>query len=565
MKKSIIALIALIIVSSAVLVGAVAQSGDVPLILGDVNLDLKVNIKDATVLQKYLAKLSELSPQSKTCADCDGDSKLSIKDATWIQKFLAGIYCPYKIAEEIITSDPSSEATSTADTLFRTEYTSPEESYSHSMPLSTCEPSELSTQIISETASETTTTASFSEDTKGEGIILPDDVFTDPTESETIPVTDYTPEKPNPNITVYFSDNVNWGKANAYLYNDQTLEELSPWPGKAMTFDSVNSMGESIYSLTVDASRFNRIVFNNGKSQTLNAALTVASSGFYVTRQTPKNAMQLGVYTYGAENYGSKQTVYLSYPAGYNKPIEIWTPADYNPKGTSKKYSVIYLLDGQNQFDDSDAYEGGWASDETVTSLMKNGGDGIILVGIDNTVNRDNELTPDIGELISEYNSGGFKNGTGEEFAEFVANTVVPYVEANYNVYTDASHRAIVGSSSGGLEAFYIGMEYINDFGCVGAVSPAFMLFDENTWMAYFEKFDFENAASLPRIYIYNGGGDELETELLSASKKMKSLLESLGYDESKIKFVYDEKNAHNEAAWRNIFPEAVTWLFELQ
>lgn len=565
MKKSIIAFIVLIVVSCAVLVGVAAQSSDVPLILGDVNIDLKVNIKDATLLQKYLAKLSKLSEQSKTCADCDGDSKLSIKDATWIQKFLAGIYCPYKIAEEILASGPSNEATSTADTLFRTEYTSPEESISHSTPLSTCEPSEFSTQEISESASEITTTDSFSEDTKGEGIILPDDVFTDPTESETIPMTDYIPKKLDPNINVYFSDNVNWGKVNAYLYNDQTLEELSPWPGKAMTFDSVNSMGESIYSLSVDVSRFNRIVFNNGKSQTLNAALTVASSGFYVTRQTPKNAMQLGVYTYGAENYGSKQTVYLSYPTGYNKPVEIWTPADYNPKDTSKKYSVIYLLDGQNQFDDSDAYEGGWASDETVTSLMKNGGDGIILIGIDNTVNRDNELTPDIGELISEYNSGGFKNGSGEAFAEFVANTVVPHVEANYNVYTDAAHRAIVGSSSGGLEAFYIGMEYISDFGYVGAVSPAFMLFDENTWLSYFEKFDFENTTSLPRIYIYNGGGDELERELLLASANMKSLLKSLGYDESKIKFVYDEKNAHNEAAWRNIFPEAVSWLFELQ
>ena len=35
--------------------------------------------------------------------------------------------------------------------------------------------------------------------------------------------------------------------------------------------------------------------------------------------------------------------------------------------------------------------------------------------------------------------------------------------------------------------------------------------------------------------------------------------------DESKMTFVYDEKCAHNEAAWRAYMPEIVTWLFELQ
>ncbi|MBQ2944407.1 MAG: hypothetical protein IJD93_06960 [Ruminococcus sp.] len=61
------------------------------LMLGDANLDNKVNVKDATEIQKYLASLITLGDDGKLCADADLDSKVSIKDATAIQKYLVGL------------------------------------------------------------------------------------------------------------------------------------------------------------------------------------------------------------------------------------------------------------------------------------------------------------------------------------------------------------------------------------------------------------------------------------------------------------------------------------------
>ncbi len=58
-------------------------------ILGDVNGDGKVNIKDATLIQKSAAKLIELTDGEKLRADVNADSKINIKDATAIQKFVA--------------------------------------------------------------------------------------------------------------------------------------------------------------------------------------------------------------------------------------------------------------------------------------------------------------------------------------------------------------------------------------------------------------------------------------------------------------------------------------------
>lgn len=56
---------------------------------GDANLDGKVNILDATAIQKYLAQLESFSDKQLTVADANRDGKVNILDATQIQKFLA--------------------------------------------------------------------------------------------------------------------------------------------------------------------------------------------------------------------------------------------------------------------------------------------------------------------------------------------------------------------------------------------------------------------------------------------------------------------------------------------
>lgn len=57
--------------------------------MGDVNLDGKVNILDATEIQKHLAKLVTLSDQQLKNANTDHNDTVNILDATQIQKYLA--------------------------------------------------------------------------------------------------------------------------------------------------------------------------------------------------------------------------------------------------------------------------------------------------------------------------------------------------------------------------------------------------------------------------------------------------------------------------------------------
>lgn len=65
----------------------VAWSGEY--LSGDANCDGKVNVVDATLVQKAVAGLSTLSEEQLARADIDGDLQLTVKDATLIQKKVA--------------------------------------------------------------------------------------------------------------------------------------------------------------------------------------------------------------------------------------------------------------------------------------------------------------------------------------------------------------------------------------------------------------------------------------------------------------------------------------------
>lgn len=66
---------------------------------GDVNCDGKVDIMDATAIQKYIAGLATLSDEGYAVADVDGSEIVNVMDATAIQKYLVGMEKSLPIGE----------------------------------------------------------------------------------------------------------------------------------------------------------------------------------------------------------------------------------------------------------------------------------------------------------------------------------------------------------------------------------------------------------------------------------------------------------------------------------
>lgn len=57
--------------------------------MGDINDDKKINIKDSSLIQKYLARFVYLNERFKALSDVDNNQKINIKDSTTLQKYIA--------------------------------------------------------------------------------------------------------------------------------------------------------------------------------------------------------------------------------------------------------------------------------------------------------------------------------------------------------------------------------------------------------------------------------------------------------------------------------------------
>ena len=82
-------------------------------LVGDVDGNEKVNVRDATNIQKFLAAIIDFTDQQIALADTDGNTKVNIKDATAIQKWLAKLITDTNIGEEVA---PATEPETTAPT-----------------------------------------------------------------------------------------------------------------------------------------------------------------------------------------------------------------------------------------------------------------------------------------------------------------------------------------------------------------------------------------------------------------------------------------------------------------
>lgn len=59
-------------------------------IIGDSDASGKISITDATLIQRYVAKIVDESQLSLDLCDCDGNLEVAVNDATIVQRYLAG-------------------------------------------------------------------------------------------------------------------------------------------------------------------------------------------------------------------------------------------------------------------------------------------------------------------------------------------------------------------------------------------------------------------------------------------------------------------------------------------
>lgn len=203
------------------------------ILIGDADLNGTIDIIDATVVQKYIVKLTTLSDKALIAAarcDADGENNIvSIKDATYIQTYAAKL-----------------DGYANVGTYYEPEVTP--------------------------------TTAPVTEPATEEPTVAPTTV-----PATTAPVTEPT-TTPSSTYTVKFADSLNWdGTIYCYSWVDGGNPTKS-WPGVAMTYLNTNDYGQKVYSVEVP-NTVNYIIFTNGSSQTIDIGFDGTSLNYYTESQ----------------------------------------------------------------------------------------------------------------------------------------------------------------------------------------------------------------------------------------------------------------------------------------
>lgn len=102
-------------------------------------------------------------------------------------------------------------------------------------------------------------------------------------------------------MDIYFSNSKGWsGTIYAYAFNKASGEYMKAWPGMQMTYVKTNSYGQKIYTIELDTSKYDYVIFTNGSSQTIDISLENAYSGigYYATDEKDGNNYKVGSYTF---------------------------------------------------------------------------------------------------------------------------------------------------------------------------------------------------------------------------------------------------------------------------
>ena len=250
---------------------------------------------------------------------------------------------------------------------------------------------------------------------------------------------------------------------------------------------------------------------------------------------------------------------------GIDKSVYVWTPEGYD-KDSEEKYPTIYMFDGQTVLATGrergmDSDTDSWNVSESVAAMMSVTDNKAVIVGISNIEgNRDDELVPDLGELGLDPKAAEDLDTQkhGNAFADYICDTIMPFIQENYNVYTDAEHTSLAGSSLGGLESFYAVLAHPDKFGTAGVMSASFQVYNENTWADFLK--DKVNMENTPFLYFYAGAfsGDNGDV-----NEPVYNMLIEMGYPKDKLVFDKYEPGRHEPMYWRNIFPEFLQAMFE--
>jgi predicted alpha/beta superfamily hydrolase len=257
----------------------------------------------------------------------------------------------------------------------------------------------------------------------------------------------------------------------------------------------------------------------------------------------------LRTHALASDIFNNTRSIRVLLPPGYDAAVN-----------RSKRYPVLYMLDGQNLFDAcrSEVSHEEWRLDETIYRLIREKAiPEMIVVGVDHAgAKRAYEFLP----YRDSFNPD-LEEPAGKYFPDFLATEVLPFVNGHYRTLTGQGNTGLGGSSYGGVATLYALMARPQTFGYGLIESPSI-------WVGMGQLIrDTSPLVAVPRkVFMAFGSGEmsggEGERLVQGFFATVAANFKVAGYDDSNFRYVYEQGAKHTESAWARRLPDALKFLF---
>lgn len=252
-----------------------------------------------------------------------------------------------------------------------------------------------------------------------------------------------------------------------------------------------------------------------------------------------------------------RMVLYESKAMGVNRYVWIYTPPGYDR--STAKYPVYYLLHGNGET------QSGWVMNGRANIILDNliaegRAEPMVVVMPHGHPIQSASVGP--FALVPPAGDPGMLNFT--LFTRDLLDQIMPFVERNYRVVTDADHRAIGGLSMGGFQSIQIGLAhpelfryvlaYSGGFGALGTQPPEEDIETQSPWKAL-----LANPATRKNLRLLFLGSGQQETGMLGSGQRVVR-----AFQQQRVNARWsDYPGGHVFSVWRNLLHESVPLLFK--
>jgi glucan 1,4-alpha-glucosidase len=206
------------------------------------------------------------------------------------------------------------------------------------------------------------------------------------------------------------------------------------------------------------------------------------------------------------------------------RKIKVYLPQSY--AASKNTYPVLYVQDGSEYFSKAGA------ANVQESLLKQNKIKPFIIVFIDPK------------ERTKEY-------WANDDWADFVANELVPEVDKRYRTVKTREGRALIGASLGGITSVWIGLKHPNKFARIGGQSSSFWVDNERVVR---ELSQLDPQQTSYRFYFDDGVLEGTED-----SRRVAVMLRGKGFPVT----YREEQTGHNWTSWRDRLADAYIALWK--